>query len=245
MPTLQIEDIELHYEDRGEGTPVLLIHGAASSAVCLHGLMDELAAPGTRLIAPDLRGMGRSSRIQSMEPSSWSDDVGRLIEALGLERVHVCGTSLGARIAARVALDFPERVASLVLDALILSDSKEGSARLEDIFGPAAPPEMAENLLLWNGPDGREVGENYLRLRLTAGLQEHFDLRARTSDLRCPVFFMRGDIDDETHPLSHTVSAYGQVTDARLWVAPATGFSAMRFRDVEAARQIRSFAGLK
>lgn len=238
MPTLSRDDVELHYEDRGEGTPVLLVHGAASSSVCLAELIEELAGPGRRLIAPDLRGMGRSSRIESMEAGSWSEDVGALIEALELERVHLCGTSLGARIAARVALECPERIASLTLDALILHDSERGGEQLEAIFGPAAPPEMAANLVAWNGEDGRQVGETYLRLRRTPGLQEHYDLREGIAGLTSPVLFCRGDVDDEIHPVAHTVAGYGAVGGAHLWIAPGTGFSAMRFRPADAARHI-------
>lgn len=239
MPSLRAGEVELHYEDRGSGTPVLLIHGAASSSVCLAALIDELAEPDRRLIAPDLRGMGRSSRIESMEPSSWSDDIGALIEALGLERLHLCGTSLGARIAVRVALEHPERVASLTLDALILHDSERGGEQLEAIFGAAAPPAMAENLIRWNGADGRRVGETYLRLRRTPGLQEHYDLREEIAALRCPTLFTRGDVDDEIHPVSHTVDGFAKVAGAWLWIAPATGFSAMRFQPADAARHIR------
>ncbi len=241
MPTLHTDNIDIRYEDTGAGaSAVVAIHGAAASSRCLDAFVAGLA-DDVRVIAPDLRGMGQSSRIASMQASSWNDDLCALLDELGLERVHLCGTSLGARIALRAAVDLPDRVETLTLDALILRDSERGAQVLQRIFGANADATMIANLAHWNGDDWRAVADTYLRLRETPGLQEHYDLGDALGQVACPVLLCRGDVDDDIHPIAHAVEAHAKLPDSRLWISPGTGFSTMRFAAEQAAEQVRRF----
>ncbi|WP_400993654.1 alpha/beta hydrolase [Agromyces sp. GXQ0307] len=96
------------------GTPVLAIHGITASHRAWHHVADAL--PGRRIVAPDLRGRGRSADL----PGPWSlrdhaDDQVRLLDALGIDRAFVVGHSMGAFVTVRLAAAHPDRVAGVVL----------------------------------------------------------------------------------------------------------------------------------
>lgn len=100
-----------------DGTPVVFIHGNASSATFWEETM--LALPGGyRGIAPDLRGYGDTDDLivdATRGAKDWSDDLKALSDVLGNRPGHLVGWSLGGGVAMQFALDYPELVASLIL----------------------------------------------------------------------------------------------------------------------------------
>lgn len=101
-----------------DAEPVVLIHGNASSARFFEALMAAL--PAYHVLAPDLRGYGASEPKvvdATRGVREYADDVQALIAALGLGRFHLLGWSLGGTIAMRYALDHPEQLLSLTLQA--------------------------------------------------------------------------------------------------------------------------------
>jgi pimeloyl-ACP methyl ester carboxylesterase len=109
---------------RARGEPVLLIHGFASSFMVNWvgpGWTQTLTQAGYRVIAFDNRGHGGSSK--GYDPAAYSvrlmaDDAAALLDHLGIAQAHVMGYSMGARIAAFMALRHPEKVATLILGGL-------------------------------------------------------------------------------------------------------------------------------
>jgi pimeloyl-ACP methyl ester carboxylesterase len=98
----------------GSSAPVLALHGVSSTRRLWMWLRAE--APDLTLVAPDLRGRGDSLDVSG--PSSvpvHADDMVAVLDALGLDAVHVCGMSMGGFVAVDLALRFPDRVRSLVL----------------------------------------------------------------------------------------------------------------------------------
>lgn len=122
------DGVEIAYLDTGTGAPgrlpVLLVHGFASNVATnweATGWVRDLAAAGYRVVAFDNRGHGRSQKLYGLEDYGaplMAEDARRLLDHLGIERAHVLGYSMGARIAAFLALAHPERVASLVFGGL-------------------------------------------------------------------------------------------------------------------------------
>lgn len=97
-----VGDVELHVHEKGEGSPLVALHGGPGldGSFWLPAL-DPIAARGWRVLAPDLRANGRSD---AGDPSRWTvpqmaDDVQALIEALELERPVVMGWSFGSFVA--------------------------------------------------------------------------------------------------------------------------------------------------
>ncbi|MFA5950966.1 MAG: alpha/beta hydrolase [Hyphomicrobium sp.] len=104
--------------------PVLLIHGFASNVETnwlATGWVREISGKGYRVIAFDNRGHGESQKLYGLEDygaPSMAEDARRLLDHLEIGRAHVMGYSMGARIAAFLALAHPERVQSLVFGGL-------------------------------------------------------------------------------------------------------------------------------
>ena len=102
----------------GDGPPVLLVHGLGSTASFWQRQLTGELASGFRLIAVDLPGWGRSSQPDAAyTPSFYAGALVATLDALGLERAHVIGHSMGGQAAIALALAHPERVDRLVLSA--------------------------------------------------------------------------------------------------------------------------------
>ncbi len=116
--------LKLAYLDEGEGEPVLLIHGFASSVFynwVQPGWIPTLTAVGYRTIAIDNRGHGQSDKPHDKSvytPTLMAGDAAALLDHLGIQTAHVMGYSMGARISAFLALQHPQRVHDLVFGGL-------------------------------------------------------------------------------------------------------------------------------
>jgi pimeloyl-ACP methyl ester carboxylesterase len=124
MPTFRHGPVEIAYLDEGEGEPIVLVHGFASNKevtwVSTRGVA-TLTRARRRVIAPDMRGHGASTKLYdpaSYHTSIMADDVRALLDHLGLGWADILGYSMGARIAAFLALADPERVRSAILGGL-------------------------------------------------------------------------------------------------------------------------------
>ena len=121
------DGVEIAYLDEGAGEAVLLIHGFASNVATNWvdtSWINTLTQAGYRVIAYDNRGHGHSEKLYRLEDYGapiMAEDARRLLDHLGLERAHVIGYSMGARIAAFLALAHPARVRSIVFGGLGLN----------------------------------------------------------------------------------------------------------------------------
>jgi pimeloyl-ACP methyl ester carboxylesterase len=185
--------------------------------------------------------MGKSDRTPYLPARTWQDDLLGLLDELRIDQAHVAGTSLGARVATRIALDAPDRVTTLVVDAPILRNEPAGDAALTHLLGPDMPAHFATSVADWQGEGWREVVETYRSARSDAGFQAHYSTAAEVSRLRMPVFITRGDTDDAMHPISHATQLHAACATSALWIAPRTGFSAMRFRATHFAELLGEF----
>jgi pimeloyl-ACP methyl ester carboxylesterase len=125
-----LDGVRLHYVVEGRGTPVVLIHGVPESCYAWRHVIPLLAGD-YRLIAPDLRGLGDSSRPSGgYDKKTMAADVWALVHGeLGVDRFAVVGHDFGAPVAFRVAADHPEAVTHLVLlDTGVPGDRPPGSA---------------------------------------------------------------------------------------------------------------------
>ena len=123
MPELQLNGVQLYYEEHGQGPPILCVHGMAGSALMWAAAVPELARLG-RVIVYDRRGCTRSQRPVPYDKTSvaeHADDAAALLEALGAIPAVVIGRSYGGEVAIDLALRYPQRVRALVLlEAAIL-----------------------------------------------------------------------------------------------------------------------------
>jgi pimeloyl-ACP methyl ester carboxylesterase len=124
MPSFQHGAVDIAYLDDGEGEPIVLVHGFASTKEVNWvnpGWVATLKGASRRVVALDNRGHGASTKLY--EPADYrtelmAADVAALIEHLGLRRADVMGYSMGARIVAFLAQARPDLVRSVILGGL-------------------------------------------------------------------------------------------------------------------------------
>lgn len=110
--------VELHVAAAGppQGPPVLLLHGFPELAYSWRHQLGPLADAGYRVLAPDLRGYGASSRpaaVEAYSNAALREDVVALIDHTGAERAAVVGHDWGASLTWHCALAIPERLAAV------------------------------------------------------------------------------------------------------------------------------------
>ncbi len=185
MPTIDVPNGHLHYLDKGSGQPALvLVHAFPLSAAMWR---PQLAALATRhrVIAPDLRGFGKSDAPTERDAYSveaWADDVAALVAALQVEPVVLGGLSLGGYVAFAFVRRHRTALAGLVLaDTRPGSDKPEVLARREkqqhELQCAGEPAELADLLL------GALVGATSTRRQAVLALARELMAGARPEGL--------------------------------------------------------------
>ena len=191
----------LRVRDEGESkrTPIVCVHGAASSSVVWMDLVRRWSTK-RRVVAPDLPGHGQSDRWHP--PSEISIDmyreaVGTVCAQLKIERAILVGHSMGASIALAAAAAWPERVAGLVL--------VNGGAKM------AATPALAAKLpsLVWSSATPRDVVERWNAVAFTADDEiaradlaavDRYDATPLLPRIKTPALILAGADDLVTPP---------------------------------------------
>ena len=143
MPTIRANGIDIWYEHLGpaEGTPLVLTHGFAGPSQQWKPELLPLAEKRP-LVLYDVRGHHRTTVPQ--DPSEYSlptfaADLAALLKAIGIERAHIGGVSMGGMVTGQFAVDYPEMCASV-----LLCDTTCGNAPLL-----AVPPEEPDAAAQW------------------------------------------------------------------------------------------------
>jgi pimeloyl-ACP methyl ester carboxylesterase len=124
MPSFHNGAVEIAYLDEGEGDPILLVHGFASSKAVnwvYPTWVSELKKNGRRVVALDNRGHGDSAKLYDTEQyhiGSMASDVSALMDHLGIARADIMGYSLGARMTAWLAYRQPQRLRSAIFGGI-------------------------------------------------------------------------------------------------------------------------------
>ena len=120
MPTVRTTslaaNINLYYESCGSGEPLLMIMGLGGSALGWDPALIEDLARSCRTVIFDNRGTGRSDQPdEEYSIEGMAADAAALLDAIGIERAHLFGVSMGGMIAQEFALRYPARVQTLAL----------------------------------------------------------------------------------------------------------------------------------
>ena len=130
--TVDSDGVKLAVSVDGEGPAVVLLHGL--TATQRYVVMGSKALPraGFRTVAYDARGHGASSPAPGYTYAALADDLGAVLDALGLDRAVLAGASMGAHTLLRFALEHPARVAGLVVvTPAFVPDAVDDPARAE------------------------------------------------------------------------------------------------------------------
>jgi len=234
-----IDQGPIAWREAGKGEAVVLLHGLGGSRTAWRSQLDGLSTRH-RVVAWDLPGYGASAPLDGpLTFPALADAVARLLDALGTDRAHVVGLSMGGMIAQHAALHHPDRVRSVALLSTSPAFGLDGTrpedwraARLAPLDAGRQPGDDAVAVITAiSGPDisAAAVAEQAAAMeRVTATalrgaidcLVTH-DLRGRLGEVDAPALVMSGALDRETPP------SYGQ--------ALADALAAATFRIVPGA----------
>src|SRR6267154_448088 len=110
----EVNGLHLYYETHGAGRPMILLHGGLGSGEMFGPILPALTERH-QVIAVDLQGHGRTADIdRPIDIRFMADDIGALIDHLGLDRPDLVGYSLGGGVALHTAAKYPAKVGRLV-----------------------------------------------------------------------------------------------------------------------------------
>ncbi len=115
MPYLTVKDCSIYYEDIGLGEPILFLHSGYSRAIIAFSGQIQPFFHAYRCLLPDFRGHGRTiSESKEWDTLIIAKDMASFLKALGIEKVHLIGYSLGGGVALHLAAIHPDIVKSII-----------------------------------------------------------------------------------------------------------------------------------
>jgi len=240
MPSIDVNEFTLHYDDRGDGDPLLLLHGGTGIASDWSLVFADGDPSGFRLIVPDARGHGRStnpSRVFTFGQAAL--DAFALLDRLHIQRVKAIGLSMGAKTLLHMATSEPDRIDAMVLVSAapyFPAQARAAMAQLSvDRFSEAD----------WEAQRKRHTqGDDQIRMLFEqmCGLKDHHDDMAFTPPLLATItartLIVHGD-RDPLYPVELALDMYRSIPSSALWVVPNGGhgpiFGGQAKRFVEAA----------
>jgi pimeloyl-ACP methyl ester carboxylesterase len=208
MEKINVNGIQLAYDRRGTGTPLVLLHGYPLD----HHLWDELVPlleDTFDVIAPDLRGFGNSTTIDSpYTMDDYASDIAGLLDHLGIQKAGVVGHSMGGYVALAFARLYPERVRGLgLVSSQVLADppdrkegryksaadvSANGIANVVEMMTPKFTPNEKLQAFARESMQGQQPAAFIGALRAMA---ERMDSTPLLSSFHFPVVIVHGDAD--------------------------------------------------
>jgi pimeloyl-ACP methyl ester carboxylesterase len=224
MPDIDVNGFQLHYEDRGEGPPLLLLHGGTGIGADWQHVFTAGDPDGFRVIVPDLRGHGRStnpSREFTFRQSA--SDMFALLDRLGIPRASAIGLSAGAKTLLHMATQQPLRMDAMVLVSAtpyFPAQVRAAMAQLTvDSFSDAE----------WATARQRHVhGDDQIRMLYgqMRGLKDSHHDMAFTPPLLATIaartLIVHGD-RDPLYPVELAIEMYRSIPESALWVVPNGG----------------------
>ncbi len=238
MPTARLNGIEIYYDERGSGFPVVMTHGLGDAAELWAGLAGALAGR-YRTVSWDMRGHFRSEAPD--DPALYTQDIvvedlRALCDHLGIERAVFGGHSLGGYTALRFYQKYPARVAALVLHAAGPGyRNAKGSQGWTDTLAKLAARQESEfsrddkrtaKDLRVGAPALGELVQHYVRgvANVERGVMAHPTFVDATS-IRVPALVIVGERDKNYLASADYFAA--KLPDGRKVVVPDAGHPAM------------------
>jgi pimeloyl-ACP methyl ester carboxylesterase len=242
VPFASVNGVQLYYEVVGDGPAMVYLAGTRFDSAKDKAVHIRRYAHGFRTIVPDPRGMAASTHTAEVTPEDWTKDLAELLKVLQIPAVHLVAETLGTRIAARFAADYPQQVRSLILNAPIAYSAPLGDEQRQRGSEPMELPEERRKALEYHqGPDWQAVNAFYLAMHARPEFHTYYDLRQVAPRIAAPTLILRGDINDPVHPVLHAVELHALIAGSWLAIYPNTGFNALLGRPEEAWGLIRRF----
>lgn len=237
--TVAVNGMEMYYEVRGEGEPLVLLHGGGGVGANW-GLIFKEPPEGFRLVIPDLRGHGRSTNPSAGFTFRQSAlDVFGLLDGLGIERFKAIGLSLGAKTLLHAATQQPDRVEAMVLVSATPYFPEQARAIMREVTPENRSDAEWEQMRQWHHHGDEQIRALW---KQTNAWKDSYDDMNFTppylSTITARTLIVHGD-RDPLYPVDLAMEMYSAIPSSYLWVVPNGGhgpiFGEMTDRFVETA----------
>jgi len=235
----RINDIEMYYETRGNGEPLVLLHGGGGAGVNWELIFDDKPA-GYRLVIPDLRGHGRSTN-PSPEFSfrQAAKDVLVLMDRLHIDRFKAIGLSMGAKTLLHAATQQPDRIEAMVLVSATPYFPEQARALMRQLTPETRSEAEWQQMRQWHKHGDEQIRQLWRQMN---SLKDSYDDMNFTppllSTITARTLLVHGD-RDPLYPVKLALEMYEAIPRSYLWVVPNAGhgpiFGEMKDRFVETA----------
>jgi YbgC/YbaW family acyl-CoA thioester hydrolase len=255
---ITVDSVELAVEVRGEGSPVLFVHGFPFDRTMWRHQLAGLSR--WKRIAPDLRGVGESSPgADEYSIARYADDLVGMLDALGVRQAVVCGLSMGGYILFELLRRYPDRLRAVVLcdtrpqaDSVEARHNRDELARLAQERGPDA---VAERLLpgllaaatVVDQPEVMRQCREMARRCSVAGMvgalramRERPDSTPLLGTIRVPTLVIVG-ADDRPSPPAVAEAMAQAIPGARCAIIPGAGHVAPLEQPLATSRVLAEF----
>lgn len=232
MPFTTRNGVRLHWQEEGQGTPILLVMGHRLSSALWYPIVPALAAKH-RVIRFDNRGTGDSDTTRKVTVADFAADAFAVMDAAGVDRAHIFGVSMGGVIVIEMALQKPKRIASLIVGCSgILSAEKPRAPaavrllyylprwalrllmparRLAKSYGSAAP---AKDVAVDIEMAAKDKSNNAGLVAQAKAIARYTTTRAAVARLAMPSLVIHGD-EDSLVPFAYGVELAETLPDSR------------------------------
>jgi len=234
-----VNDIQMYYETRGEGEPLLLLHGGGGIGANWE-LIFKTPPEGYQLIVPDLRGHGRTPNpSEEFTFRQSARDVLGLMDRLGIERFKAIGLSLGAKTLLHVATQQPSRVEAMVLVSATPYFPEPARAIMRQLTEESHSEAEWTQMRQWHPQGDEQIRKIWRQLH---GFADSYDDMNFTppylSTITARTLIVHGD-RDPLYPAHLALEMFTAIPRSSLWVVPNGGhgpiFGEMAERFVETA----------
>lgn len=237
--------MQMHYQERGSGEPLLLLHGFGGCGSALQRGAIELAKD-YRVIIPDLRGHGWSTNpTKTFTLRQSAEDIAALMNQLGIQRVRAIGFSAGGMTLLHLAREHPQRIDAMVVVGAT-THFPEQARRIMRAFSSEMLSEDKPHPYRRCAVRGHsQVRE--LVMQFNAFKDSYTDMSFTAKDLariKARTMIVHGD-RDAFFPASIAVALHEGIEDSELWVVPGAGHDPIAGRTIEFIRAWHEFLARK
>lgn len=254
MEKANVNSIQLAYERRGTGTPLVLLHGFPLD----HHLWSEvvpLLEDTFDIIVPDLRGFGNSTMIDAPHSiDDYASDIASLLDHLNIQKAAIVGHSMGGYVALAFARLHPERVSGLgLVSSQVLADAperKEGryksaadvdSNGIGSVVEAMAPKFTNDERLQAYARASMERQQPTAYIGALKAMAERIDSTSLLSSFHFPVVVIHGDADSLI-PIERAREVKAALPQAYLMEIPGVGHMPMMEAKEKTAEALKRLA---
>lgn len=219
-----IQNTKLYYEEYGEGTPLILLHGGLMTIEYFRSVIPELSNY-FRVIAVDCPGHGRSYHTDSLSFQLISDYISEMIDIMDLDSTYVLGCSMGSMVALILAHDRPDKIKRIISDGGVINTGgwKPGTAEFFESISSETWNKRYKGWIDWYksvNPQGDQLEEfltDFREMCLDLNIPE-----TKVENIRCRTLIIMGDRDNFI-TLEHGLKLFRSIEGSEFCVIPNAG----------------------